>query len=252
MTDVPRPRLGATAEDVRRHLLALAAGPQGGPGARLGGERELAVRLACSRSTLRDALAALEDEGVVRRVPGRRGGTFVAAPRVQRDLARLRGVPAMLAEQGFAATTTVLGVRLVPGPLRTCEELGLPPGSLVTEVLRLRAADGVPLSVERAELPAARFPGLAERRLDGSVYALLAEAYGLRLGAATERITAVAASPHDAAALQVEVGSPLLAVTRTTVDADGVPFEHAHDLFRGDRVELLVATPAERATLTAV
>ncbi|RKS67960.1 GntR family transcriptional regulator [Motilibacter peucedani] len=240
-----RARLGSTAEQVRHRLLVLAAAPGQGPGSRLGGERGLAQQLSCSRSTLRQALASLEDEGVVRRVPGRRGGTYVAGPRVQRDLGLLRGVPAMLTEQGFAAATRVLAVRVVAASLRTGTELRLAPGAPVVEVLRLRSADEVPLSIEQAVLPAARFPDLPRRRLDGSLYELLAGAYGVRLGAADERITAVAAGPQEATTLGVAVGAPLLAITRTTVDADGSPFEHAHDLFRADRVELRVTSSGE-------
>ena len=43
------------------------------------------------------------------------------------------------------------------------------------------------------------------------------------------------------------MGSPLLAITRTTTDPDGVPFEFSYDLFRGDRIRIMVRTPGERA-----
>ncbi len=45
------------------------------PGQRLGAERALAAEFGVSRATLRRALAVLEEGGVVRRVPGRGGGT---------------------------------------------------------------------------------------------------------------------------------------------------------------------------------
>jgi GntR family transcriptional regulator len=45
----------------------------------------------------------------------------------------------------------------------------------------------------------------------------------------------------------VPAGSPLLAITRTTTDPGGVPFEFSHDLFRGDRIRITVRTPGERA-----
>jgi DNA-binding FadR family transcriptional regulator len=47
------------------------------PGSRLPPERDLAEQLGISRSTLRQALATLTDEGHLRAVRGRAGGTFV-------------------------------------------------------------------------------------------------------------------------------------------------------------------------------
>jgi DNA-binding FadR family transcriptional regulator len=50
------------------------------PGARLPAERELCARLGIARSTLRQALSALADSGLLHAVRGRGGGTFVADP----------------------------------------------------------------------------------------------------------------------------------------------------------------------------
>ena len=96
-------------------------------------------------------------------------------------------------------------------------------------------------------LPADRFPGLLELPLGGSVYELLDEHFGTRPGEAVERIEVVAASQDEALVLDVPVGSPLLAITRTTTDTGGVPFEFSYDLFRGDRIRIMVRTPGERA-----
>jgi GntR family transcriptional regulator len=101
--------------------------------------------------------------------------------------------------------------------------------------------------VEHAILPADRFPGLLELPLGGSVYELLDEHFGTRPGEAVERIEVVAASGDEALVLDVPAGSPLLAISRTTTDPDGVPFEFSYDLFRGDRIRVMVRTPGERA-----
>jgi GntR family transcriptional regulator len=51
---------------------------------------------------------------MVRRVPGRGGGTFVAKGKIERDLSRIVGVPALLRSQGVVAGTRVLSARLAP------------------------------------------------------------------------------------------------------------------------------------------
>ena len=65
------------------------------------GERDLAHDLGVSRSTVREALAALEKADEVLRVPGRGGGTFVRGRKVERDLSRVVGVPALLVLTGW-------------------------------------------------------------------------------------------------------------------------------------------------------
>ena len=67
-----------TPEEVRRALAEQIGSGRLRPGQRLGAERALAAEFGVSRATLRQALAVLEEGGVVRRVPGRGGGTFVA------------------------------------------------------------------------------------------------------------------------------------------------------------------------------
>ena len=83
---------GRSPEDVRRVLTERIASGHLRPGQRLGAERALAADLGVSRATLRQALAVLADGGVVRRVPGRGGGTFVSKDKIERDTSRIRAV----------------------------------------------------------------------------------------------------------------------------------------------------------------
>ena len=216
------------------------------PGQRLGAERALAAELGVSRATLRQALAVLEEGGVVRRVPGRGGGTFVAKGKIERDLSRIVGVPALLRSQGVVAGTRVLSARLAEADDVTAQALRARPGELVVDLVRIRLADGSPFSLEHAKFPARRFPGLLELPLGGSVYELIEEHFGARPTEAVERIEVAAASADEAAILDVEPGAPLMAITRTTTDPDGEPIEFSRDLFRADRTRIVVRTEAER------
>src|ERR1700760_2052047 len=229
-----------TPEEVRRALAEQIGSGRLRPGQRLGAERALAAEFGVSRATLRQALAVLEEGGVVRRVPGRGGGTFVAKGKSERDLSRTVGVRALLRSQGVVAGTRVLSARLAEADDPTAQALRARPGELVVDLVRIRLADGSPFSLEHARLPAERFPGLLELPLGGSVYELLDGHYGVRPAEAVEQIAAGAAGPDEASVLDVPAGAPLLSITRTATDADGVPFEFSHDLFRGDRTRILV------------
>jgi GntR family transcriptional regulator len=239
--------VGRAGEDARRRLLEQIRSGALEPGAKLGGERDLARALGVSRSTVRQALASLERAGVVRRIPGRGGGTFVGHPKVDRDLSRIVGVPALLRQQGITAGTRVVGTALVRADEVTRAALRLPADGYVLDVVRIRLADGIPISLERARLPAHRFPGLLELPLGGSLYELLDTHYGVQPDEAVEHIEVVLAGRDEAAVLDVAVAAPLLSITRTTCAADGEPFEHSHDLFRGDRTTITVRTHRSQA-----
>ena len=227
--------LGPTAREARDRLLAEVEAAR--PGARLGTERELAERLGVARSTVRAALADLERNGVVRRVRGRAGGIFVSERKVERDLTSLAGLPYYLRRQGFESDARVLSTATLEADAETAAVLDT---DVVLEVVRVRLADGDPISLERASFPADRFPGLLDRSLAGGIYDLLQAEYELVPGEAEERIEVVAAGATEARLLGIARGAPLLAVARTTWDADGRPFERSHDLFRADRARIVV------------
>jgi GntR family transcriptional regulator len=237
--------LGPTALGARDRLLEEIAAGEPGPGGRLGAERDLAERLGVSRSTIRAALADMERHGVVRRMRGRAGGIFVAERKVERDLTSLAGLPAYLRRQGFESDTRVLSTATMEPDAETAVALGSP--ALVLEVVRVRLADGEPISLERASFPAERFPDLLDRSLSGSLYELMESEYGLVPGEAEERIEVVAAGTSEARLLGVRRGAPLLAIARTSWDANSRPFEHAHDLFRADRTRITVRARAAPA-----
>lgn len=240
--------LGPAARKVRDRIVEDISRGTLRPGDKLEAERDLATTLGVSRSTLRQALIALEDRGLVSREPGRAGGTFVAVPKVDRDLSDIVGLPMLLREQGFTSGTRVVSVVVRPCDPEASRELSLGPDDLVVDLVRIRFADGAPMSLERALLPAEVVPGLPDLALGGSLYQLLDENYGLRPHEAVEHIEIARATIDEAAILDIEAGAPLLLVRRTTTDDQGRPFEFSHDLFRGDRVRISVRVHGSNRT----
>jgi GntR family transcriptional regulator len=222
------------------------------PGQRLGAERDIAERFDISRSTVRGALADLERAGAIRRVRGRAGGIFVAQRKVERDLTSLAGLPAYLRRQGFQSDARVISTATTAAEEGIADALALTSTELVHEVVRVRLADGEPISLERAAFPADRFPGLLDRSLSGSLYELLHAEYGLEPGEAEERIEVVAAGAAEAKLLGVTRGASLVSIERTAWSADGVPFERSRDLFRGDRVRIVVRARSAPKTVSVV
>jgi GntR family transcriptional regulator len=194
------------------------------PGDRLPPERALAEEHGVSRMTVRQALQSLEARGLLRRTIGRNGGSFVAQPKVERDLGTFSGLSEQLARQGVVAGARVISAAEVDGAV---------------EIVRVRLADGEPFAVERSSFPADRFRGLLHCDLTGSLYELLGDDAPVR---AVERIEPVLADADDAAALGLGVGAPLLLVDRIAYDEAGLVVETARDVFRGDRTRIVAWT----------
>ena len=214
------------------------------PGDRLPPERDLAQALGVSRMTVRQALASLAARGLVERGVGR--GTFVreGAP-VDHDLTRVAGFTAEVEGQGLAAGARILSARACPAPDRAARALGLAPGAEVLRIERVRLGGGQPLTLEDTTLPSALFPGLLDRDLGGSLYALMRDAYDRGPASADERLEPVAARAYESEALGVAEGSPLMLVERVAFDAAGTPVEFARDRHRGDRARFHVRVLSE-------
>jgi GntR family transcriptional regulator len=212
---------------------ALAAG------ARLPPERDLAQGLGVSRMTVRQALASLAAAGLVSRGVGR--GTFVReARKVVHDHTRVAGFTEEVERQGLAASARILEAKECPAPSQVATALGLRPGDAVVRLERLRLGGARPMTLEDTWLPAARFPGLLERDLTGSLYALMRSEYDLAPVTATERLEPVAARSYDADALGVEEGAPLMLVERIACAAGGVAVEFSRDRHRGDAARFVI------------
>ncbi len=215
----------------------LAARIEGGTipaGDRLPGEREIRDEFGVSRMTVRQALARLEQRGLV--VRRRSVGTFVAEPRFRQSVTVLRGFFDELAAQGTIAISRLLSVEeSVPSP-SVAAALDLGPGETVYTVTRVRSASSVPIVLERSHFPAAIVPGLPTEDLEhGSIYRLMERRYDARPVRASQSFEAVAADAYEAQVLAVAVGSPLMRVDRTSWDARGRAVEQAQDLHRADR-----------------
>src|SRR6266568_6136846 len=72
-----------------------------------------------------------------------------------------------------------------------------------------------------------------------SLYETLAEVYRVEPAEGEETIETVLAGPHDARLLCVDVGLPLLLLSRHAFDRDGKPLEWAQSWYRGDRYKFV-------------
>jgi DNA-binding GntR family transcriptional regulator len=199
---------------VAQHLEAAIERGDLRVGDRLENEVTLAERWGLSRPTMRQAIGHLVDRGLLVRQRG--VGTEVVRRRVHRAV-QLTSLYEDL-QAGQEPTTEVLVHERAPAEGVVAEQLGLPSGTEVVRLERLRRARGVPLAILRNWLPVPLAGSLSRSALEeNGLYACL-QAAGATVHSAQQRIGARAASPAEAALLDLRRGAPLLTMERTAFD----------------------------------
>lgn len=203
-------------------------------------EPELGRLLAVSRTTIRKAVELLIDDGflVVRR--GR--GTEIRASRGTQQLHFVTSFSETLREQGFEVSYRRVSVEAATASTALAEALRVGQGSRLVHVHRLALANGKAIALMDNFLVPDLAPGIEERAGQiQSLYAFLEAEYGLAIEAATDYISARAATREEARQLGIPAGSPLLAVRRLT-HARGHPVEWAELRIEASRYEYAVHT----------
>lgn len=220
------------------------------PGDRLPSERDLAARYGCSLITVRRALDELSRENRLARQRGR--GTFVLAPRIERDFADELSFAEEMQRRGLDPETRLVASRAEPAGEAVAAALGLDAGSPTLYLERLRLASGEPLLLEMVHLPADRFPGLLASDLEhNSLYDILTERYATPVARAREALEPVHLPPREARLLGLEPGSLALLVEGIAFTADGVPVEFGRTYVRGDRTRYYVERVVVRNSQSA-
>lgn len=208
------------------------------PGSKIPGELRLAEEHRVSRVTVRRALEALTEEGLITRKPG--VGTLVCERPV--------GATVMSASVSNLLPNMVkLGensrVRLVEfgygSPSDTIRErLKLAPGERTQRSIRVRLAEEKPFSYLTTHVPEHIALSYDEADLATTPLFALLERSGVLVDHATQSISAVLATKDVADALDVAVGSPLISLTRVVYDKKGQGVEYLHALYRPDRYRI--------------
>jgi GntR family transcriptional regulator len=206
-------------------------------GGLLPGEQALAQEHGVSRVTVRRALAELEREGFVSR---RRGaGTFVTANFSAKPIvADMSDVLAHLAAMGRETSVRLIEFAYREAPPAVARALRLKAGERTQFSVRVRLIDGKPFSHLVTHVPERFGVTYTEADLASRPLLALLERTGIKVERAMQDVTAMLATPQVAASLDVEVGSPLIGLTRTVFDAHGAGVEHLNALYRPDRYTL--------------
>jgi GntR family transcriptional regulator len=213
------------AESIRSGVL--------GAGDQLPTERQLAAELGVSRMTVRQALGVLAEQGLINSQHGI--GNFVTRPMLEQPVDILVGFSDNMLKKGIQPSAQLLDLKATGADQLLASELQVPLGDPIIAVRRLRLADNMPAALEYSYFPQRYLPGLEQQDLEHrSIYAIMAEEYGITLAGAVQTLEPVVALAYQAKLLQIPKGAPLMLVTRTSSDERQRIVEFAKDLYRGD------------------
>ncbi len=208
-------------------------------GERLPGETEIAETYRVNRHTVRRALAALAERGLVRAERG--SGTYVEAPRLAYPLRSRTRFSEIVGAGGREPRGQFIEAGEEPATRELARVLGLKTGATLIRIEALRLADRVPICVSTSWLSAEQFPDAGRVFANVRSMTKLLEHYGVRdFRRGSTRITAAIAEATDAARLDLALGRPVLVVDATDVDAAGQPLMTKRSRFAAERVEFVV------------
>lgn len=201
------------------------------PGSLLGNEAELGRRLHLSRPTMRRALGALADRGLIVRRQGI--GTIVLPTPVKRSVV-LSSLHDDLRNAGRRPATRVLELTEGPGPGAATAGLGLPPRAKVTHIRRQRLVDSEPLAIMSNYLPAGMLELDRDELERESLYRIMRR-HGIVPRVAWQTVGARPATAEEVDLLALDPGAAVLTSRRISYDAAGTAIEFANHVFAADR-----------------
>lgn len=207
-------------------------------GSRLPAEEALCSRFGVSRTTVRAAIQALVERGLVEIRRGK--GTYVTQPRIRQELTELSGFVEDMRAVGRHPTAQLVSKPIEPAGKEVANKLALITGARVYRIERVRLADGIPVSFDETFLPLEIGEQVVANDLEAEpIFSLLEEKYDLPLIEAEYQLEARAAEPRIAQHLQVAPQSPIFYIERTTYCAGPRPIDYERLYYRGDMIRFV-------------
>lgn len=245
MRDRDGPLYLQIADRLREDIASL------GEGARIPSEPQLARDWGVSRFTVARAVEQLADEGLITRRQG--SGSFVAAAPLRRQPGYLLSFTEAVEAAGHRATHQLLAFDQAPWQ----PGLPYPEGIELIRLDRLRLVDGMAVALHRSLISAelARSTGLTRAVAASQSFSLYRffEERGLSVHGATERLIACTADPRDRELLNLGAEAVVVAVTRHSFAADGMPLDAVNAVYDARRYSYeatLVRQPRNHASST--
>jgi GntR family phosphonate transport system transcriptional regulator len=213
------------------------------PGAPMPTEQALATRFQVNRHTVRRAVQAMVQRGLLRVEQGR--GTFVQDAVIDYVVGRrTRFTENILRNRRYPSTVQLRCGEAMPPPA-VAQQLKLPANAPAILLERVNSAGGVPVSISTLYFPAARFSGFDRIYAQTQSITETLRRFGIEDYVRAEtRLTARLPNAEEARHLKQAANRPVLQSHALDVDSVGEPVSVNITRFASDRVQILLETIA--------
>ena len=206
---------------------------------RIPSETELATELGVSRTTIRDALPRLEQEGAIYRKQG--AGTFVNEPglQIKSRLEEIWAYEDVLEDHGYTPSVRVGEIKTERADDQLAVELKIDSGEPVVVIEKLFLENDLPVVLTTNRIPE-RLVSVRIRAVDGKkpLYELLEDHCERVLSYYLSEIVPVALGNRQAGQLDVARRTPSISFVGIGYDQDNEPVVNATSFFRDDLLRL--------------
>lgn len=198
-------------------------------------ENEISEEFQISRTTVRQAITELVQEGWLYRVKSK--GTFVTHPKINQDfLRKLESFRDQMERLGMKPSTQLMELRREKADEEVAKALNIQKGEQVIYLFRKRFADGEPIVTIQTYLPFDKCSFIMGHDLEKeALYDILALKEESRIRKVSRKIEAVEAGEEDAMFFNMEKGKPIQYFISVGFTAADVPLEYSKARYRGDR-----------------
>ncbi len=201
-------------------------------------EEELVSHFGVSRTTVRQAMSDLANEGLVVRHAGR--GTFARQPLMVVRMQQWHSLTTDIAQRGLQPSKKTLRVEKLDARAEIAHRASELAEGDILHIQSVRYADGIPIVVLDNYFPFEICGFLGEVELDApdnSIEHALAE-HGIELARANGEISASAATKEEAKHLDIKPGAPVVEIAMKTYNADGRVVEYSRAVVVSERYPL--------------
>jgi len=202
-------------------------------------EEQLVNAYKVSRITVRQALQALEKDGLIVRKRGK--GSFVTDTKMTPGPIKLTGMIEDIIAMGIKTKAKIIDFGFVHPPKKVIKALNLDKDAETLKIERVRLIRNAPYSITLNYIPADLGAKIGIKDIVvHALYNVLEQKSKVKIGRGTMIIGATVADSRVASLLNVMAGSPLLKMERTVFNTDGRPVNYVEVLYRADRYHYTV------------
>lgn len=198
-------------------------------------EKDISTLFEISRTTVRQAITELVQEGWLYRVKSK--GTFVSQPKISQDfIKKLESYNDQIFRAGMIPSTEVLKCEVQNADDEAARSLDLPLHTPVIYLHRKRLANNEPIVTIETFLPYQTCSFILEHDLaKESLYGILSTRKDTLVYRVERTVEAVEANSHDYKYLDISPGKPIQHFTSIGYNDSSRPIEFSLARYRGDR-----------------